>query len=60
MLTKSTIAVKIARIYGGRFLGGAEDFDMAVFVEGADEVVGVITISLCLLSRRICSRWQAL
>lgn len=50
--------MRTARMYGGRrFLGAAVDFDMALFVEGADEVVGVITISLCWLGRRICGRW---
>jgi hypothetical protein len=50
--------MKTARIYGGRrFLGAVVDFDMALFVEGADEVVGVITVSLCWLGRRICRCW---
>ena len=50
--------MKTARIYGGRrFLGATVDFDIALFVEGADEVVGVITISLCWLGGRICGGW---
>jgi len=49
--------MKTARIYGGRrFLGAAADFDMTLFVEGADEVVGVITVSLGWLGGRICGR----
>jgi hypothetical protein len=42
MMTRRTMAERTARIYGGRFLGSAEDLEVAVFVEGADEVVGVI------------------